>query len=221
MWQRRKDWFYVLIMIAIIAVYTVWRLHLNPQHIPLFLTTTIIALGFVVVMALLPKYRRRLVKGLLAYNTRQKELGGWLYRYRRIALVLFFIIILTFPLLLQFQFIPSSYMPWAVLTFFYHNLSLRCHPNCWIAEGSGMVGVVAHRNTHSNCSSTFPNTVSASPHNRSRFMQSIFELLFKHTLIRIRALGDKIKRKNVWVSKLRIPYAIRTKFTSLARATLF
>jgi len=109
---------------GIITIYTVWRLHLNPQHIPLFLTTTIVALGFVAVMALLPKYRRRLVKRLLAYNTRQKEMGGWLYRYQKIALVLFFVIILTFPLLLQCQFIPSQYMPWAVLTFFIIILAL-------------------------------------------------------------------------------------------------
>ena len=142
MWQRRKDWFYVLIMIAIIAVYTVWRLHLNPQHIPLFLTTTIIALGFVVVMALLPKYRRRLVKGLLAYNTRQKELGGWLYRYRRIALVLFFIIILTFPLLLQYQFIPSSYMPWAVLTFFIIILALGAIQIAGLLRAAGWWGLL-------------------------------------------------------------------------------
>ena len=123
-WRKYKDWIYVFIVMGIITIYTVWRLHLNPQHIPLFLTTTIIALGFVAVMALLPKYRRRLVKRLLAYHTRQKEMGGWLYRYQKIALVLFFVIILTFPLLLQYQFIPSQYMPWAVLTFFIIILAL-------------------------------------------------------------------------------------------------
>ncbi|UCE96022.1 MAG: hypothetical protein JSV51_10090 [Candidatus Bathyarchaeota archaeon] len=140
--QKCKDWIYALIVIAIIAVCTVWHLHHTPQHIPLFLTTTIIALGFIVVMALLPKIRQRLVKGLLAFNTRQEELGGWLYRYRRIALVLFFIIILTFPLLLQYQFIPPSYMPWAVLTFFIIILALGAIQIAGLLRAAGWWGLL-------------------------------------------------------------------------------
>lgn len=142
LWQKYKNLIYVFMVIVIITVYTAWRLYLNPQHIPLFLTTTIIALGFVAVMALLPKYRRRLVKAILAYNSRQKEMGGWLYRYRRIALVLFFIIILTFPLFLQYQFIPSQFMPWAVLTFFIVILALGAIQIAGLLRAAGWWGLL-------------------------------------------------------------------------------
>lgn len=116
--QKRKDWIYVLIVISIISVYTYWYLSLHPQHISLFLTLTIIVLGFVALMTLIPKYRRRLLKRILAYHTKQKEVGGWLYRYQRIGLILFFITILIFPLLSQYQLIESQYMPWVTLAFF-------------------------------------------------------------------------------------------------------
>ncbi|MFQ5621592.1 MAG: hypothetical protein ACE5FT_07190 [Candidatus Nanoarchaeia archaeon] len=142
LWQKHKDWIYVFMVIAIITVYTVWRLYLNPQHIPLLLTTTIIALGFVAVMALLPKYRRRLVKAILGYNTRQKELGGWLYRYQKFALALLFAIILTFPLLLQYQFIPSQFMPWAVLAFFIVILALGAIQIAGLLRAAGWWGLL-------------------------------------------------------------------------------
>ncbi len=117
-WRKYKDWFAVFICISVLAGYTVWYLHLNPQHIPLFLTTTIIALGFVAVMALLPKHRRRLVNGILEYHVKGKELGGWLYRYQKIALVLFFLIVFAYPIVWEQQLVPSQYIPFFVLTFF-------------------------------------------------------------------------------------------------------
>jgi len=123
-WQNRRNSVSIFVVIGIIIAYTLWYIYINPQHITLFLTTTIVALGFVAVMALLPEYRQKLVKWLLAYEARKKETGRQLYRFRRIALVLFFIVILTFPLLLQFQFIPTQYMPWAILSFFIAILAL-------------------------------------------------------------------------------------------------
>ena len=123
-WRKYKDWIYVFIVVGVLTIYTYWYLSLNPQYISSFLVAPVIALIFVALLALMPENRRRLVKGILAYYTKQKEKGGWLYRYQKIALVLFFVIILTFPLLLQYQFIPSQYMPWAVLTFFIIILAL-------------------------------------------------------------------------------------------------
>ena len=93
-------------------------LHLNPQHVPLFLTTTIIGLGFVAVMALLPKYKKRLVKGILAYHARGKELEGWLYRYQKLAFILIFICTLTLPALWQYRLVPIQYIPFVFLTGF-------------------------------------------------------------------------------------------------------
>lgn len=123
-WRKYKDWIYVLIVIGIITVYTCWYLNLNPQYITSILLAPVIAVIIVILLILMPEKRRRLAKSILVYNTRQKELEGWFYRYRRIALILFFIIILTFPLLLQCQLIPSQFMPWAVLTFFIVILAL-------------------------------------------------------------------------------------------------
>jgi len=116
-WRKYKDWIYVLIVIAIITLYAFWYLSLNPQYITSFLVAPIIAMVVVILLMLMPEKRRQLAKAIIAYNARQKALGGWLYRYRRNALVLFLILILTFPLLSQYQLIPPQLMPWAVLTF--------------------------------------------------------------------------------------------------------
>lgn len=122
LWQKYKDWFAVLVFISILAVCTIWYLHLNPQHIPLFLTTAIIAIGFVVVMALLPKYRRRLVKRVIEYHAKEREMGK-LYRYYRAALLVIIICALVFPVVLHYQLIASEYMPLFVLTFCIVNLA--------------------------------------------------------------------------------------------------
>lgn len=53
LWWRRKDWFVVLVFITVFICCTVWYLYLNPQHIALFLITTVVALSFVAIMALL------------------------------------------------------------------------------------------------------------------------------------------------------------------------
>ena len=118
MWRKYKDWFAVLVFISLLTGYTAWYLHLNPQHVPLFLTTTIIALGFVAVMAWLPKYRQRLLKGILAYHARGKELGGWLYRYQKVAFAIIFISTLILLTAWRYQLVPSHYIPYFALTFF-------------------------------------------------------------------------------------------------------
>lgn len=70
-WPIKWYWIAILVVLSI-SVYTAWHLQLNPQYIPLFLATTIIAMGFVVVMALLPKYRRRLVKRMIEYHVKER-----------------------------------------------------------------------------------------------------------------------------------------------------
>ncbi|MEA2089745.1 MAG: hypothetical protein U9O89_03180 [Thermoproteota archaeon] len=68
-------------------------------------------------MALLPKYRQRLVKGILEYHARGKETGGRLYRYQKVASAAIFISTLIFVTAWQYQIIPSQYTPYFVLTF--------------------------------------------------------------------------------------------------------
>lgn len=123
LWRKYKDWFAVLVFISVLIGYTIWYLHLNPQHIHLFLTTAIISLGFVVVMALLPKYRQRLVKGILEYHAKGKERGGWLYRYQKVAIALVLISTLTLPIIWRYQLIPSQYIPFYAITFLIINLT--------------------------------------------------------------------------------------------------
>jgi hypothetical protein len=99
-----------------LSLYTAWFLYLNPRHIHLFLVTIGIAIGFVVAMALLPKYRQRLVKGALEYDAKGKERGGWVYRYQKVATALILISALTLPIIWIYQLIPSSYMSWFALS---------------------------------------------------------------------------------------------------------
>jgi len=102
---RKRYWIAILIVLSI-SLYTAWHLQLNPQHIPLFLATTIVAIGFVVVMALLPKYRRRFAEKIVAYHDKEKSLGA-LYRYKNVALALILINSLIFSVLWQYKLIPS------------------------------------------------------------------------------------------------------------------
>jgi len=114
MWQKYKEWLAVLIFASMLVVCTTWNLLLNHQQIPVFLTATIVALGFVGTMILLPKYRQQLVKRIVAYHARSKEQRG-LYRYYRLALVITTTGILIFPIATTV--LPSQYIPYFVLTF--------------------------------------------------------------------------------------------------------
>lgn len=122
LWRKHKDWFAVFIFVVGLAGYIIWYLSLNPQHIPLFLTTTIITIGFVVVMALLPKYRRRFAEKIMAYYAKEKSLGR-LYRYKNVALALIIINSLIFSVLWQYQLIPPQYVALYAVTFLVINLT--------------------------------------------------------------------------------------------------
>ena len=114
MWQKYKEWFAVLIFMSMLVGCTTWHLLLNQQQIPVFLTATIVALGFVGIMILLPKYRQQLVKRIVAYDARSKEQRG-LYRYQKLALALTTTSILIFPIATTV--LASQYISYFVLTF--------------------------------------------------------------------------------------------------------
>lgn len=120
-WPSRRYWVAILIFLGI-CIYTVWYLQVNPQNIPLFLAIGVVAVGFVVLMALLPKYRRRFLEAIMAYHAKEKGLGA-LYRYKNMALALILINSLIFSVLWQYQLIPSQYIPMYAISFLIINLT--------------------------------------------------------------------------------------------------
>lgn len=141
LWLKYEDWIYALVLVGIVVVYTYWYLSLKPQDVLSFLVPPAIAFVIVTLLALRPEIRERLVKALIAHRTKQKEMGGWLFRYHKIALLLFFIIILTFPLFAQSEIIPLQYTPWAILGFFIILLALGALQVAWLIRVSGKWGL--------------------------------------------------------------------------------
>ena len=121
-WPSRRYWAAVLIILGMLG-YIVWYLSFNPRYVLVFLATTIIALGFVAVMALLPKYRQRLVKKMLEHHAKETEMGRELYRYYKVALVVIIICALVFPVVSQYQLVAPQYIPLFVLAFCIVNLA--------------------------------------------------------------------------------------------------
>jgi len=113
MWRKYKEWFAPLVLVSVVTGLTLWYLHLNPQYIPRFLIAPIIALGFVVVMFLLPKHRQRFVKKVISFHFKAQKRGGLLYRYGRIfsavmftVLMLFSLVAVSNPAILEIHYIP-------------------------------------------------------------------------------------------------------------------
>jgi len=50
MWWGCKEWLAVLVFISVLISSTVWYLSFNPQYVATFLATTVIAIGFMMVM---------------------------------------------------------------------------------------------------------------------------------------------------------------------------
>ena len=117
MWQKYKDWFFALLLISVTTVFTLWYLYLKPQHILSFLIGPIIALGFVAIMALFPKYRQRLIKKILAFHVKTQRRGGLLYRYGRNFSVVSFVILLAFSLVVTSnpEILAISYIPYLIV----------------------------------------------------------------------------------------------------------
>ena len=78
------------------------------------------ALGFVAVMFLPPKLRRRFIEGVVAHHVRSEELGGRLYRYRKVAVAVIAATALIFPIAASL--IPSQYMSYLTFTIVILNL---------------------------------------------------------------------------------------------------
>jgi len=112
----RKNWFFAILATSFVIIYTVWYLYFEPQHIPLFLATAIVALSFAAVMFLLPKYRQHLVEKILAYHVKEKRLGA-LHSYKKVAVALIIINSLIFSIVWRYQLVPSQYIPFYALTF--------------------------------------------------------------------------------------------------------
>ncbi len=118
--QKRREWLGVLIFVGVIIVCVAWSLLLNPQYTPLFLAVTIGALGFVAVMALLPKLRRRFIEKVVAPHIKDEESGRCLYRYRKVAIAAITVTALIFPIATRL--LPSQYTAYFAVTIVIVNL---------------------------------------------------------------------------------------------------
>ncbi len=121
LWREYKNWLVILIFISLLTFCTVWYLYLNPHPITSFLITTAIALGFVAIMALLPKYRQRLVNKIFIFHDKIQQKAFYKYSMAfnafMIAVVLGLLLVLTHsPELLNIPYIP--YLFAAVLAVF-------------------------------------------------------------------------------------------------------
>jgi len=113
----KKEWFATAILLVvsiIIIIWNLWSLYLNPQQLPIFSVVFISVAVFVVIVALWPKYRQRLVKAVYAFHIRGQEKGGRYYRYGYIA---FLIIILSALALTQYPLVPLQYSTVFVISF--------------------------------------------------------------------------------------------------------
>jgi hypothetical protein len=77
------------------------------------LIAPIIALVFVAVMFLFPKYRQRFVKKVVSFHVETQKRGGLLYRFSRIfnaviitVLILFSAVAVRYPAILDIPYIP-------------------------------------------------------------------------------------------------------------------
>jgi DMSO reductase anchor subunit len=111
----KKQWLASLIFVVMIIGYTIWHLLLNPQYVPLFLIVIATALGFVAIMVLLPEYRQRLIKGILAQDSRGKERDKWLPLYQKTAVIIIVMTILVYPIAVTF--LPPQYLLYFPLAF--------------------------------------------------------------------------------------------------------
>lgn len=108
---RLTAYAFAVVVIALSILY----LLLNPQHFILFLAVTTAALVFVVAMFFLPRYRERLVRGILAYQTKSREVGGWSLRYWKAAVAIVAIETMLFPFVVPL--VSQQYLPYFVLVF--------------------------------------------------------------------------------------------------------
>jgi hypothetical protein len=113
MWQKYKEWVAAIIFISAFTGLTIWYLYLNPHYILRFLIAPIIALAFVAVMFLFPKYRQRFVKKVVSFHVETQKRGGLLYRYSRVfnaimitVLIVFSAVAVRYPAILDIPYVP-------------------------------------------------------------------------------------------------------------------
>jgi hypothetical protein len=108
-------WITALVFVIAVIVLSILYVFLNLLSFYLLSAVAIAALLFVVLMLALPKYRERLVRGLLEYQTKGEEVGGWWYRYWKVAVAIVGVDILLFPVALSLT--PQRFLPYVVLSF--------------------------------------------------------------------------------------------------------
>ena len=140
--KKREDYVFVFLLVALTAAFVLWHLQLNPQQLPYFLVGPFVALVFAVLLALKPEYGRRFVDRIRRWRASQEELGGKLFHYQRIALILFFITLLTYPIVLEYKLVPSQYMSYLVLTIFIVAVTLSFIVIADVLKVSGKWGII-------------------------------------------------------------------------------
>jgi len=120
MWLKYKSWFAYLALLILVTCLTIWCLLLNPQSLPLFLSTIIIALGFAAVIRLFPKYRQRFIKKLIEYQDKSQKKGGLLFRYGKIFFPVMLITLTVFSLVARDNpaILDIPYVPYLVFVVF-------------------------------------------------------------------------------------------------------
>jgi hypothetical protein len=120
MLRKYKEWFAVLVFISVLTGLTLWYLYLNPQDIPRFLIAPIIALGFVAVMFLFPKYRQRFVKKVLSFHFKAQKRGGLLYTYGRIfsAISSTILVLVSIAITINPEILGVTYVPYLMFALF-------------------------------------------------------------------------------------------------------
>lgn len=114
-WQKYKEWLTVFVLIILMTIFTVWYFFLNPPRLSFYLAVVVTAIGFIVIMTLQPKYRKRLIKQVSTQQTRHGEKDGRFYRYQKAALAIVIVSALLFPAVSSL--VSSLYVPYFVLAF--------------------------------------------------------------------------------------------------------
>jgi len=141
LWKKDKNYVAMLLVVSLLTIYILWYLQLNPQQLLIFSVAPLVALILVAVLVLKPEYGERLFKATLTYDAKRKELGVWL-RYQKITLVLFFIIVLAFPIIWQHQLVPTQYMAFFVLAFLFGVVALGVLQIVVVIKAGGKWGLL-------------------------------------------------------------------------------
>lgn len=119
---HHRYWLWVFVLLSILAIWVLLYLQ-NPRFLYPLTVAIFVAIVFLALLGLRPKYRQALVRRLLGLNKRDLETGGLFHRYGRLAGILIAVNSLIFSLLLQYQLV-SSKQTYAVFAFIYVQMFL-------------------------------------------------------------------------------------------------